>query len=322
MSIQGRVHSVNVGGLRDLLVRDAPIPSGIVKVPQDRPCNVGRLGLDGDERAAPPKYGPEHHAVLVYPLEHYAYWAARFGEGPFEPGGFGENVTVVGATEDEVRVGDVIACGSARLVVAQPRIPCRKLTARVGVPSFARLFLESARVGYFLRVASPGVVAAGDAFFVVESDPDAPTIAEFVRVAEREYWDAVALEQILAARALPPLWRPALEDKLARARSALADGGWFGARTLCVEARVEDGANVVLTLRCPRNRPLPAIERPSSIQMALTRGEHCGARRSCAVRSEGERYVACAPRSGDEVDRAVAALGVGELVRCLAPQRS
>jgi MOSC domain-containing protein YiiM len=85
---------------------------------------------------------------------------------------FGENLTVSGATEDVVRMGDLFRAGSALLRVTQPRVPCFKLAAHLGQPpSFIRRFLHAGRSGFYLAVVEEGALRAGDAFTLVETDP-------------------------------------------------------------------------------------------------------------------------------------------------------
>ena len=124
---------------------------------------VGATNLDGDGQADLTVHGGVDKAVYAYPLEHYAHWTAALGRDDLAPGRFGENLTTEGLLEDDVLVGDVLRVGSALLEVSQPRVPCFKLAARMGDPAFARPFLRSGRVGFYLRVLEQGELGAGDA---------------------------------------------------------------------------------------------------------------------------------------------------------------
>jgi len=219
-----RILSVNVGESRPLTVKQQTVQTGIFKTPVPGPVPVTRLGLQGDVRVEKRKMGLEHHAVYAYPFEHYAYWQAELAREPFPMGQFGENLTVTGLLEEEVRIGDIFRMGSAVLQVAQPRIPCAKFNARMGV-RFAPMFLASRKVGYYLRVLTEGTVAEGDAIELLERDEASPTMEEFVRVTQFESWDTQGLEQLLRARDLMPDWRETIESKLARSRTA---SGWHG----------------------------------------------------------------------------------------------
>lgn len=248
-----RVLSVNVGGATTVEIKGRHEETSIFKDPVAGPVAIGRFGLEGDARIEKRKLGAEHHAVYAYPLEHYRYWEERLRCPPMPMGQWGENLTIEGWLETEARVGDIVRCGTALLQVGHPRIPCRKLNARLR-RRIARTFLESRKVGFYLRVLEEGVVQAGDRLVLEDIDPASPTIDEFVRFAELDYWDPEGLERLLAARDLIPGWREILEDKLKRARDA---SGWFGFRELQVVRRHEECEGVVsLFLRCPEGRRL------------------------------------------------------------------
>ena len=78
--------------------------------------------------------GPEK-AVYAYDLSGYAHWRRELARG-FPFGQFGENLTVEGMPETEVRIDDVYRVGGALLQVTQPRSPCYKLAMRMERPTF------------------------------------------------------------------------------------------------------------------------------------------------------------------------------------------
>ena len=127
---------------------------------------LGRLNLDGDAQAdtRPTPAGDQVHggpdqAVYAFPVEHFAALdaiapaAARVG-----PGFMGENLSVRGAVEDDVCVGDVWAWGDARLEVTSPRGPCYKLGIRLGRQAMRTAVREQGLVGWYLRVLREGTV--------------------------------------------------------------------------------------------------------------------------------------------------------------------
>lgn len=261
-----RILSVNVGAPRTVTVKHRLVETGIYKIPAAGPVRLTRLGVEGDVLVEPRKMGREHHAVYAYPYEHYAYWEHELGRPPFPMGQFGENLTVTGLLENEVRIGDIFRFGSAVLQVAQPRIPCGKLDERMGT-KFSRIFLASRKVGFYFRVLQEGSVAKNDTIELLDRDETSPTMEEFVRVTQFEYWDAQGLRHLLAARDLMPAWREIIEDKLTRAETA---SGWHGLREFEVVRREEECTDTVsLTLKCARGRPLPAFHGGQFIQVVL-----------------------------------------------------
>lgn len=263
-----RILSVNIGQRRPVTIKHRQVETGIYKLPASSRIPVNRFGLQGDVRVEPRKMGLEHHAVYAYPYEHYAYWEHELGRDPFPMGQLGENLTVTGLLEYEVRIGDVFRFGETVLQVTQPRIPCAKLNERMGM-RFSTMFLASHKVGFYLRVLQEGSLAEGDAIELLERDATSPTIETFVRITQHEYWDAEALQQLLLARDLMPGWREIIEDKLERARSA---EGWPGLRELEVVRREQENRDTVsLYLKCAHGKPLPPFHGGQLITVVVDR---------------------------------------------------
>ncbi len=324
-----RILSVNVGARREMTVKHRVVETGIDKVPVTGRVRIARFGLQDDHLVETRKMGREFHAVYAYPHEHYAYWEQELGRAPFPPGQFGENLTVTGLLEHEVRIGDVLRVGQAVLQVMQPRIPCAKLNQRMGL-RFSPMFLASCKVGYYLRVLEEGEVGAGDAIEVLEREPDSPTMEEFVRLTQYEYWDAEGLERILRqARDLMPAWREIIEAKLDRACTTV---GWHGLREFEIVRREPQGEDVVsLYLQCVRRRPLAPFHGGQYLTVVLGGRSAHQSRRAYALSGDPRdlgsyritvRRLPAAEASGPEglVSSHLLALRVGEPILCTAPR--
>lgn len=180
MESMASVISVNVGRPRSIRVGERTVRTAIGKEPVLFRVRVGRTNLEGDRQADLRVHGGPDKAVYAYDLSGYAYWRRELGrELPY--GQFGENLTVDGLPETEVRIDDVFRVGGAMLQVSQPRSPCTKLALRMGRRDFPAAFLASGRTGFYLRVLAEGDVGAGDAVTLVERDPHALTVADTVR---------------------------------------------------------------------------------------------------------------------------------------------
>ena len=322
-----QILSVNVGASRDVIIKHQTVQTGIYKMPVSGPVPVTRFGLQDDVRVEPRKMGLENHAVYVYPHEHYAYWQRELGREPFPLGMFGENLTVTGLLENEVRIGDIFRFGSTVLQVTQPRIPCAKLNERFGM-HFSSMFLASYKVGFYLRVLEEGRIAQGDVIELLERDESSPTLEEFVRVSHYEYWDAEALQHLLQARDLMPAWREIIEEKLERARTST---GWPGLREFELVRREQECDDTVsLYFKCARGRPLPTYRGGQLITVVL--GPHYGHqhRRAYALSGnpqDGATYritVRRIPPAEDSLPEGVVSsylIGMkpGERILCTAP---
>jgi len=140
----------------------ANVTTSIWKNPVQGRVRVSKLNLAGDQQSDLAVHGGIDKAVYAYPSEHYSYWHSPPGDTDLPWGAFGENFTVEGLLEDQVRVGALVHAGSAEFVVAQPRMPCFKLGIRFDRPDMVKRFLLSKRTGFYLAVRREREVAAGD----------------------------------------------------------------------------------------------------------------------------------------------------------------
>ena len=166
-----RVVSVNTGAVRPLRIGSRNVPSGIGKAAVTGPVAVMPLGLLGDEQADLSVHGGLDKAVYAYPLAHYALWEAQRrqqGASLFNdalPMGFmGENLTIDGLLETEVWIGDLLHFPGCSLRVTAPREPCHKFNAVMGLRDAGRTMVEQLCPGFYLSVAQPGPIEAGQAF--------------------------------------------------------------------------------------------------------------------------------------------------------------
>lgn len=200
--------------------RDVPVYSAIAKSRVEAPSlMLDEINLAGDDQADRSVHGGVDKAVYVYPSTHYAAWAEQ--GFPVVAGDFGENASVTGADEYDVRVGDVWAWGDALVQVSQPRTPCFKLAMKTGRKDVIPAMIDSGRSGWYLRVLRTGEVPTSGRMTLEERDPVNPTIAEvyvasFTNVAWLEedrrdaYWSL--LDRVLAAPALSRQYRDGLES--------------------------------------------------------------------------------------------------------------
>lgn len=143
-------------------------PSAIGKRRTADRLDIGPTGFVRDAQADLAVHGGVEKAIHHYPGDHYAAWQAELDRADLSPGGFGENVSTLGLTEDTLCIGDVLSLGSATVQVSQGRQPCWKLAAHTGEDRMAYLFQKTGRTGWYYRVLDPGHVAPGDAIRLIE----------------------------------------------------------------------------------------------------------------------------------------------------------
>ncbi len=170
--------SANVGLPREIDSRGRKVRTSIWKSAVEGRVRVNRLNLEGDQQSDLSVHGGPEKAVYAYPFEHYEHWGREFPEMELPWGAFGENITIEGLREGDVRIGDGLRVGSAEFLVTQPRMPCYKLGVRFGRDDMVKRFLRSGRTGFYLAVFREGAVARGDSIeFTRRSDHDV-TVAD------------------------------------------------------------------------------------------------------------------------------------------------
>ncbi len=185
MDALARVISVNTARPRVVPYTDAagsltgigkrPV-TGPVEVAAPGPRGSGGSGLAGDAVCDLRFHGGADQAVYAYAREDLDDWERRLGHA-LPDGSFGENLTTTGYDLNSALIGERWRIGW-RLVleVTSARIPCRTFAGWLDengadATGWVRRFTRAARPGPFLRVITPGPVAAGDPVTVL-SRPD------------------------------------------------------------------------------------------------------------------------------------------------------
>jgi MOSC domain-containing protein YiiM len=209
--------SVNCGLPREVAWRGSTVLTSIYKNPVAGRIALRKLNLDGDRQSDLSVHGGKDKAVYCYPIEHYSYWESELPGTSLPLGVFGENFTVKGLLEDAVHIGDRLSVGTAELVVTQPRMPCYKLGIRFGSDKMVSRFLASGRSGFYVAVIREGDVGAGDAFAILQHDPDSVSVSEINRLYVAKKYSSEDLHQLrraIATDALPDSWKEYFEERL------------------------------------------------------------------------------------------------------------
>lgn len=206
--------SVNVGMPRDIEWQGETVHTGIWKEPVTGRVAARRLNLEGDGQGDLAGHGGEQRAVMVYQTDSYRYWERFLGRPLAEYGLFGENLTVDGLPDDDVRIGDRYRIGTALLEVTQPRVTCYRVGIRTGVPEMPALLVAHHRPGFYCRVIEEGVLGAGDEI-VREHTSDGLTVADVDALLYLSDHPAELLERAVRMPALSKGWRQSFQAMLA-----------------------------------------------------------------------------------------------------------
>lgn len=191
-------------------------PSAIRKVVASGAVAVTETGLNGDRQADTEVHGGPEKAIHIYPSEHYAHWRTVFPdqEAIFRSGGFGENLSTEGFTEEDLCVGDVLSVGNVRLQVAQGRQPCWKLNLHTDNPAMAANFQKTGRTGWYFRVLEAGTISAGETLEVVERPRPDWNLRDVILARFNPRLDPAIAGALSELKELAEPWRQAFARKV------------------------------------------------------------------------------------------------------------
>jgi len=170
---------VNCGTTRIIGERNGrPVLSAIEKSPVDSvTVFFGSLCIEGDVQTNHKVHGGPDQAVCAYSADHWPWWREERNFDCAE-GSFGENLTVLGADEDSLGIGDRFQWGDVVLEVTQPRGPCANVDLRHGRSDLAQIMTQSVRCGWYMRVVREGTAPARDAMIACTKPEDRPSIRD------------------------------------------------------------------------------------------------------------------------------------------------
>jgi MOSC domain-containing protein YiiM len=213
-----RLVSVQTGTPRSVGTPQAEDPmeraftSAIWKSPVTGPVFAGALGLAGDAVANTKVHGGVDQALLMYAVSHYPVWESELGRS-MSPGAFGENLTVDGLDEESACIGDVLAIGTVRLEVSQPRQPCATLARRHQIRDMIAIVRGNGRSGWYLRVLTEGTLEVGQSIEVADRPNPAWPVRRAAVVMHARAREPVAAADLARCRGLSEGWRSRLAGR-------------------------------------------------------------------------------------------------------------
>ena len=205
----GRLVSIQIG--RPKTYPDGPQGkpwrSAIEKKPIEGPARVDESGVDGDCQVDRRYHGGGEKAVLAYSADHYPRWHSELKWGEVAFGGFGENLTMTGLTEETVCIGDQFRIGTVTLELSQPRQPCWKVAKLRRQGDLVRRMVANGQAGWYFRVLKPGTIDVGQACcLVARPHPDWSVFRANALMYQRAESRA-ALMELMGLDALSSEWK-------------------------------------------------------------------------------------------------------------------
>jgi MOSC domain-containing protein YiiM len=202
-----RLLTVNIGrprpnpwkGLTATGIDKQPV-DGPVLVTEPGPKGSGAVGLAGDRVYDVKHHGGTDQAVYAYAREDLDAWQAELGRD-LRSGAFGENLTTTGVDVTGALIGERWRIGrDVVLEVCCPRIPCGTFQGWLERDGWIKQFTQAAVPGAYLRVITPGLIAAGDPVAVEYRPAHDVSVGVTFRALTTE---PELLPSLLAADAMP-----------------------------------------------------------------------------------------------------------------------
>ncbi|WP_305987331.1 MOSC domain-containing protein [Roseibium sp. MMSF_3544] len=190
-------------------------PSAIRKTQAVGEVQITQTGLVGDKQADIEVHGGPDKALHIYPSEHYRHWREAFPDHQqkFHAGGFGENISSAGFTEEDLCIGDILAAGSVRVQITQGRQPCWKLNLHTGNPAMAAAFQKTARTGWYFSVLQTGILEAGDKLELAERPCPDWNLKDVIHARFNPRLDPAIAKALADLKELAEPWRAAFAKK-------------------------------------------------------------------------------------------------------------
>jgi ferredoxin-NADP reductase/MOSC domain-containing protein YiiM len=277
-----RLLSVNVGLPRDVTWNGKTVRTAVWKSPVTGRRMVRKLDIDGDAQADLAGHGGEQRAVFVYQMDAYQYWERFLGRNDFIYGQFGENFTVEGLLDNEVRIGDRYRIGGAIFEVTQPRVTCYRVGIRMNEPRMAALLVAHHRPGFYFRVLQEGEVGAGDDIGKITDGPERISVAEVDALLYLPGHSSEQLQRALRIPALSKGWQSSFQAMLQQDLSSKTTVGnpglayeeqapaWPGFRQMRVANIFKESDSVTSFILAPIDgQPLPVFQAGQFVVLRL-----------------------------------------------------
>lgn len=207
------IQSINVRTPQEFPYGDKTLLSAIDKKPVHGKIFLSTLNFDGDQQADLNFHGGADKAVCVYSHDHYVFWESVLGT-KLAFGAFGENLTITGASEEDIWIGDVFELGEAMVQVTQPRQPCFKLATKLNQPKLPLMIQHTGFTGFYFRVLKEGFVSSEDTLKLVERNSDSVSILYANKLKYRDKTNLDGIKKMLSLTALSKDWTETFTNRL------------------------------------------------------------------------------------------------------------
>lgn len=183
-------------------------------VPNAKMVHNGIITNNGGEEL----YKDADKALMHYAFEHYAFWQQLHPN--YQPqlellGIFGENISSIGLTEDNVCIGDIFLLGSGKVQVTHGRDACQTMDNLFHTTVMSTEMHDNHKTGWFYRVLEEGEIKLGDQITLIERPNPNWTIAKVQAYRyEQQPNNYEILTQLVELPYLSHNWKAIFLDRL------------------------------------------------------------------------------------------------------------
>ncbi|MEY8779016.1 MOSC domain-containing protein [Allomuricauda sp. XS_ASV26] len=206
-----KIISTNLGNPTKIVWNGKETTTGIYKFPVDQPILLESTDVKGDSVIDRKHHGGIYKAAYLFSADHYAYWKEKYPDLEWNWGMFGENLTIQGLNESQIRIGSIYRLGTALVQITQPREPCYKLGIRFKDQNMIKQFIDHGFPGTYVRVLENGTVKTGDSMELSNASETPLTVQEFYKLLYAKTKDSHVLRLALQNEAIPKSKREKLK---------------------------------------------------------------------------------------------------------------
>lgn len=188
--------------------------TGIFKTPTTSPIFLGKTDVEKDMVVDRKYHGGLDKACYLFSAEEYTYWKEMYSNLDWDWGMFGENLTIKGLDEAQIRIGDIYKIGSALVQISQSREPCYKLGIRFKTQNILKQFIDRSHPGTYVRILEEGLVSQGENMVLEEQSENSLTVQQFYNLLFAKTKSKELLNLAVKNMALPLKKRESLEKYL------------------------------------------------------------------------------------------------------------
>jgi MOSC domain-containing protein YiiM len=198
-----KIIATNIGNPTTFQWNGKEEKTGIFKYPVNGPLFLSKFDVTNDTICNRINHGGIDKACYLFSKEEYPFWKALYPDLQWDWGMFGENLTVTGLDDAQMRIGDIYKIGTVLVQVSQPREPCYKLGIRFGNQDILQQYIERGHPGTYVRILEEGQVSTGDEFKLVSQSKNTLTTKQFFALLNAPKKDPALLRLVMENDSVP-----------------------------------------------------------------------------------------------------------------------